>query len=72
MIDLTKLVTTAHKTEAAALAERHASNAAHQSYLDATDWMALRQLETNKPMPADVAAKRQLARAGIVTITGVA
>lgn len=66
MIDLTKLVTAKQKTDAAALAERQASNAANQSYLDATDWLVMRQLETKKAMPADITAKRQLARAGIV------
>ena len=66
MIDLTKLVTAKQRDAAAALAETVVSNAANQSYLDATDWMVLRQLETKKPMPLDVATKREQARAGIV------
>ncbi|NBF13569.1 hypothetical protein GV818_33565 [Pseudomonas sp. Fl4BN1] len=39
-----------------------ATSVAALEYLQSTDWMALRQLETGKPIPEDVAAKRAEAR----------
>ena len=66
MIDLTKLVTAKQKTDAAVLLRRQIDNAVNQAYLDDTDWMILRQTETGKVVPQDIAAKRQLARSSIV------
>ena len=35
---------------------------AAKSYLDSTDWFVTRLAETGKPVPDDVAAKREAAR----------
>jgi len=66
MIDLTKLVTAKQKADVYNLTKQHTDNIVDQSYLQSTDWMVLRQMETGKAMPQDVAAKRQLARSSIV------
>ena len=66
MIDLTKLVTAAQKTEAATDEKKKADNEVHKSYLESTDWMVMRFLETGKAIPTGVAALRQAARTKIV------
>lgn len=62
MIDLTKLCTASMKAADAVAAEAAQNNTAQKAYLAATDWMMLRQLETGKPMPPEVAIARQVAR----------
>ena len=66
MIDLTLLVTADDKADAAVIAERQANNDTHKNYLDSTDWLVLRLLETGQAMPPGVAALRQAARAKVV------
>lgn len=66
MIDLTQLVTAAQKTAAATGEKTKADNESHKSYLESTDWMVMRFLETGKAIPTGVATLRQAARTQIV------
>ena len=42
--------------------EREATRAEALAYLASTDWMVVRQTETGKPVPEDIAAQRAAAR----------
>lgn len=64
-IDLTQLVTAGMKAANAAAAAQQADNATQQAYLASTDWLVLRQLETGKAVPPELAALRQAARAKV-------
>ena len=64
-IDRTKLVTADMKVANAAAAAQQAGNAVQQAYLASTDWLVLRQLETGKAVPLELAALRQAARAKV-------
>jgi hypothetical protein len=45
--------------------DRQDQNIQARQYLDSTDWYILRQLEIDKPVPADVLVARQQARESI-------
>lgn len=65
MIDFSKLKTAEQKAAEAAQAELDRVNAEARKYLADTDWYLVRALETGKPVPADVVAQRDAARAKV-------
>ena len=67
MIDLSKMVTASQKTQKAKDALLVQENADQRAFLLSTDWLVLRQFETGKPVPADVANARQAARTKVDT-----
>ena len=62
MIDFSKLKTAEQKQAEKEQAELDRVNAEARRELAETDWYFLRELETGKPMPANIKAKRGAAR----------
>ena len=65
MIDFTKMTTAEQKQAEKEQAELDRVNAEARRELAETDWYFLRALETGKPVPADIKAKRADARARV-------
>jgi len=62
LIDFTKIITAEAKASAADERAVDAAKAEARALLVATDWMAVREVETKKKMPAKIKAARAAAR----------
>ena len=65
MIDFSKLKTAEQKQAEKEQAELDRVNAEARRELAETDWYFLRELESGKPMPANIKAKRSAARSRV-------
>ena len=65
MIDFSKLKTAEQKQAEKEQAEIDRVNAEARRELAETDWYFMRELETGKPMPAAIKAKRSAARSRV-------
>ena len=65
MIDFSKLKTAEQKQAEKEQAELGRVNVEARRELAETDWYFLRELESGKPMPADIKAKRAAARSRV-------
>ena len=62
LIDMSRLITAEAKASAADEHTVEAAKAEARALLAATDWMAVREVETKKKMPAKIKAARAAAR----------
>lgn len=67
MIDFSKMKTAEMKAAEAAQAEIDRVNAEARKYLADTDWYVIRMQETGVPIPAEILAGREAARARVVS-----